>query len=547
MRILFTSATIAVLSNSSSGASDSAAEFSVNIPVSSQIIHDVGLAYTPKTPSSSENGNRIIAEAGPSSLSAVGAECNSFISRKHADNVSDIEPDVGVLACSQPHQVCIRDEESFLGGRCADRRPRGESQATASPIFQQRRLTLNQRQKQSRFDNNNGIRNGQTSRFLQSSFICPANCPKDFCKCAEKHGNGVDCVKELNDICVDGMLFECVPYEFITYYEETYCPFAACMRNGGKYWECECEFQRDYCNMYYEYVESEQSCEIAACCDLQEGKQKASCIPALAPTATPSSAPTVTSLPTASPSRSSAPSKSLSPSVSSVPSAVPSTSTAPSVSSKPSFEPTEYPTTSTPTKSPSALPSFSPSRSPSTLPSLNPSVSSAPSESMKPSMSPTISTSPTITARPSQQPSSSTAPSKSPSFVPSVSAAPSAAPSTSPPTMSPSTSEPTDAPTNSPTKAPTKIPSKEPTDSPTEQSSTAVPTGASVEVEAAGPVPRNGVTFPPTVLEGDANVSPNSAVEAQSSGGVGLSAWSTGMTTATCLVCFGSAIFILSL
>ncbi|KAL7468606.1 hypothetical protein ACHAXS_008836 [Conticribra weissflogii] len=549
MRILFTSATVAVLSGSSSGLSDSSAEFSVNTRVSSQLTKDVGLAYTPKTPSSIDNRNALVAEAGPSSLPAGGAECNSFNHIKHALNDHDIEPDIGVLACSQPHQVCIRDETSFLGGRCTERRPREKSQATATPVFQQRRLTFNQRHNQSPLNNQNSIRNGQTPRFLQNSFICPANCPKDFCKCAEKHGNGLDCAKELNEICVDGTLFECVPYEFLTYYEETYCPFAACIRNGGKYWECECEFQRDYCNLYYEYVESDASCEIAACCDLQEGKQKASCIPALAPTAAPSSAPTVTFSPSASPSKSSAPSTSLSPSVSSLPSAVPSTSTAPSVSSQPSFEPTEYPTTSTPTKSPSALPSSSPSKSPSTLPSLYPSVSLAPSESTKPSLSPTISTSPTTTVRPSQQPTNSSAPSKSPSFVPSISAFPSAAPSTSPPTMSPSTSEPTDSPTVSPTKAPTTKPSKEPTYSPTEQTSTAVPTGTTIEVPAESPTPggggatepapRNGVTFPPTVLEGGANLSPDALAEAPSSNAVGLSAWSMGMTTATCLMSIG--------
>ena len=70
------------------------------------------------------------------------------------------------------------------------------------------------------------------------------------------------------------------------------------MVDGGTYAECECEFRANYCNLYYEFEESTESCAIAACCEETEDKKKHTCIPELMPTTTPSAAPSQSDPPT---------------------------------------------------------------------------------------------------------------------------------------------------------------------------------------------------------------------------------------------------------
>jgi len=235
-------------------------------------------------------------------MSKRGDECNSFVSNEGKTGESNIEPDIGILSCSLSNQECLRDSTSSNGGRCFDRRPRDTSQVIESPIFRRRHRALEKKQPTL---NTTVHHVNQTPRFLQDEkFACQANCPEDFCNCARNNYYGAKCANEMNDVCVAGLLPECVPTDYVYYYEETYCKFASCIISERNYWDCECEAYRNYCNLYYMYAESQAACEVADCCDnTQEGDDRASCIPiTFAPTATPDSDSSMTSMPTDRPS-----------------------------------------------------------------------------------------------------------------------------------------------------------------------------------------------------------------------------------------------------
>ncbi len=257
------------------------------------------------TPSSNEPFYKKRVVHSLSSLSKSGDECNSFVSHEENAVDSNIEPDIGILSCIHSNQECLRDTSSSIGGRCIDRRLRNISPVIESTIFRREHRSLVKKQSTM---NTRAHRGSETPRFLQDEkFACQANCPEDFCNCARNNYYGVQCAKEMNDVCVAGLLPECVPKDYVYYYEETYCKFASCITSERNYWDCECEAYRNYCNLYYMYEASQAACEVADCCDnTQEGDDRASCIPiTFAPTATPDSDPSMTSIPTGSPSVSS--------------------------------------------------------------------------------------------------------------------------------------------------------------------------------------------------------------------------------------------------
>ncbi|ACI64918.1 predicted protein [Thalassiosira pseudonana CCMP1335] len=427
MRLLLPSATIAVVSGT---AAVSASETSETF-VTSNVVQDVDFAYNASRPRSIK-------------LVSLGEECNNFVSEKNR------VPDVGVLGCRGEKQTCVEDYTSSIGGRCAIDRslltPKADTvEANPSlPAFSRRRRTQ---------------QTAVSDRLLQSSdWICPTNCPKEFCRCAEKYSEVKDCAKEMNDICVDKTVDSCVPDAYLPFYYDTYCPFSECIINNRGYENCSCEYYRNYCTLYYSYEESTSKCEIASCCDLKNSPEdKRECLPAMQPTGSPTMFPTVTSMPSDSPTISSEPTTSPKPTVSPAPSSAPTVSSAPTISSAP---------TSVPSSSPSASPTVSPmpthplpTSTPSDAPSVSPSVSSAPTISAMPSAFPTVSNSPTFSVSPTSSPSISTAPSEHPSTSPSISPAPTSTPSTSPPTVAP-----TEKPTDRPSKLPTPSPSMAPQD-----------------------------------------------------------------------------------
>lgn len=271
MRLLLPSATIAVVSGT---AAVSASETSETF-VTSNVVQDVDFAYNASRPRSIK-------------LVSLGEECNNFVSEKNR------VPDVGVLGCRGEKQTCVEDYTSSIGGRCAIDRslltPKADTvEANPSlPAFSRRRRTQ---------------QTAVSDRLLQSSdWICPTNCPKEFCRCAEKYSEVKDCAKEMNDICVDKTVDSCVPDAYLPFYYDTYCPFSECIINNRGYENCSCEYYRNYCTLYYSYEESTSKCEIASCCDLKNSPEdKRECLPAMQPTGSPTMFPTVTSMPSDSP------------------------------------------------------------------------------------------------------------------------------------------------------------------------------------------------------------------------------------------------------
>jgi len=219
---------------------------------------------------------------------------------------TETDPDVGLLGCRNAKAFCEEDVLSSIGGRCILDRSLLTPKVD-QPIFTNRRLHLPQSPRQS-----------DTPRFLQNSgWTCPTGCPKEFCKCAEKYGEVKECAKEMDNLCVEGLVSECVPGDYLPFYYQTYCPFAECLRTNNAYHDCSCQYYRDYCNLYYAFAESASECRIASCCEAANSvDEKIECLPGLQPTSSPTMYPTTTAIPSGSPTVSAAPSVSPKPTVS---------------------------------------------------------------------------------------------------------------------------------------------------------------------------------------------------------------------------------------
>ena len=250
-------------------------------------------------------------------------------------------PDAGILSCGAGRS-CVPDggSSSFPDGS-----PRGR--CAPAPAFPARRgaaraaLGWGRRALQAGGGGGGG---GLGPESVAAGAECPPGCPAEFCACARDGGDSAACAPELDDVCRRDLLSACVPDQWLAFYENTYCPFAACLaveRRG--YAECACGYYRNYCDLYYDFETSLEKCAVAACCEREGGGRQAKCLPALQPTAPPTPQPTDSRPPSAPPTASHAPSASMGPSSSQGPSAGPSASGAPSVSAAPTPAPTPDP------------------------------------------------------------------------------------------------------------------------------------------------------------------------------------------------------------
>ncbi len=145
----------------------------------------------------------------------------------------------------------------------------------------------------------------ETQRFLQdeeSKRECPSGCPQEFCDCGWTFKEVQYCTKEMLSVCERGLVSRCVRTEDIEFYEETYCPYAACVENNESEEVCHCDYYSNYCKLFYEYDDAFDSCVTAECCEKTPAGEKATCVPALQPTFTPTATPTASMAPTVAPS-----------------------------------------------------------------------------------------------------------------------------------------------------------------------------------------------------------------------------------------------------
>ncbi len=231
-------------------------------------------------------------------------ECNTFISGGDSNTMDSVSglADVGILGCG-PNQTCEPDGSSDLGGRCT------MSSVSAQFDLPDTLVTI------AAFSNRRGInKKPQALRFLQESDgttnttgdyeeqVCPPDCPQQFCDCAHADGSAEKCAAELHSVCINDLLSSCVPDSFMSFYNDTYCPFASCIAFEGKsYEECTCAYYQNYCDVYYAYMESIEKCAIANCCDGKPDGTKYSCIPGMQPTGNPTMAPIFSPRPSTSP------------------------------------------------------------------------------------------------------------------------------------------------------------------------------------------------------------------------------------------------------
>mmetsp|Transcript_27529 Transcript_27529/g.56638 ORF Transcript_27529/g.56638 Transcript_27529/m.56638 type:complete len:382 (+) Transcript_27529:66-1211(+) len=158
----------------------------------------------------------------------------------------EIEPDVGLLSSSSPNT----NTRWFASGR-------------PNAFFARRKQS-------------NKYRNDNL-RFLQdgnSTSNCPDTCDPNLCACVDEYGNGYECSEELHAVCTNATttLADCVKPSYLAYYSNIYCPFAACIVDGGAYNGCACDFYTRFCDIYgSDEVYSSESktilyCAVAACC-----------------------------------------------------------------------------------------------------------------------------------------------------------------------------------------------------------------------------------------------------------------------------------------
>ncbi|KAL3791528.1 hypothetical protein ACHAWO_009735 [Cyclotella atomus] len=90
-----------------------------------------------------------------------------------------------------------------------------------------------------------------TPRFLEDnySYYCPRDtCPTELCDCADQGGSLEDCTTELQNVCVQGKLGDCVYEGYIAVYQTVYCPFVSCLGEGFRQNQCDCAFYDLYCS-----------------------------------------------------------------------------------------------------------------------------------------------------------------------------------------------------------------------------------------------------------------------------------------------------------
>lgn len=319
---------------------------------------------------------------------SLDEECNTFKSGGDSaeENAESGLTDVGILAGCGPKQTCEPDGSSLLGGRCTMSNVSAQLKLPSKPVsmaaFPKRRgRRTNQIQRALRFLQETDA----TTDDAEEEQVCPPNCPQQFCDCAFDDGDANKCAYELHSVCINDLLDKCVPDSSMSFYTDTYCPFAECIALEGKsYEECTCAYYANYCNVYYAYLESIEKCAVSNCCDGQPDGMKYTCIPALQPTGNPTMAPIFSPHPSSSPTVSygvlfhlsfipfhdfscvhidilcshllvynliqisSMPTISSAPTVSPVPTVTPTITPKPTVSMAPnSLSPTEPPTTST--------------------------------------------------------------------------------------------------------------------------------------------------------------------------------------------------------
>ena len=248
-----------------------------------------------------------------------GEECNSF--NDHGPNASensaygyvDIDVDVGILGCRADDEICVRDETSSLGGRCtlasaaSSLYSSGEQQEEEQERPQKPLMAAFPNRRNRRLPSNRRLQPAiggaeEEEEEVDGPFVCPTNCPKDFCDCAQDDGDASACAAELNAVCTAGLIAECVPDKYLDFYTQTYCPYAKCVAVYNKpLEECSCDYYRDYCQVYYEFVESMDKCEVGECCAVQPAGSKWTCIPEMQPTLNPTGSPTSSAKPSASP------------------------------------------------------------------------------------------------------------------------------------------------------------------------------------------------------------------------------------------------------
>jgi hypothetical protein len=88
-------------------------------------------------------------------------------------------------------------------------------------------------------------------RFLEDvyEYYCPRDtCPSELCDCADQGGSLEDCTSELQNVCVQGKLSDCVYEGYIAVYETVYCPFVNCLGDGFRQNQCDCAFYDLYCS-----------------------------------------------------------------------------------------------------------------------------------------------------------------------------------------------------------------------------------------------------------------------------------------------------------
>ncbi|EJK57943.1 hypothetical protein THAOC_21967 [Thalassiosira oceanica] len=456
MRILVSSAGLATfVSSSAPGHDESPSVF--DAATTSRVARDVDESYKQR------------------SNVRFGEEC--VPTPTSGSNIEGGEMDVGILC--EEDLSCTPDITSSTGGRCT------KTLTTA---------VVNGRPTQAIFRKNRRVQHILPSqpRNLQidtpelggnsteeEEFVCPMNCPQDFCDCAEEFKEAKLCAEELDSICRNDQLRFCTPEKYKDFYTATYCPFAECLSvDKDPYADCACQYYRNYCTLYYDFEEVFDACEAADCCQELPTEEKHICLKELAPTTSPTGSPTMTQ--------------------------------APSVSPTPTDSPTAPPTSDFPSASPSAFPTGFPSESPSESPSASPSISLAPSVSFlvsirrlfhillcailirfQPTTTPTLTVEPTTSTAPTDAPSLSGQPTLPPSLLPTTSQPVSIEddfllsleanifiltcliPSHCPP--KPSASPTTPSPTLSPSKEPTKKPTKEPSASANVQNPTQSP------------------------------------------------------------------------
>lgn len=96
-----------------------------------------------------------------------------------------------------------------------------------------------------------GILFSDQPRFLEDKYeyYCPRDtCPDELCDCADQGGSLEDCTNELQNVCIQGKLSDCVYEGYIAVYETVYCPFVSCLGEGFRQNQCDCAFYDLYCD-----------------------------------------------------------------------------------------------------------------------------------------------------------------------------------------------------------------------------------------------------------------------------------------------------------